>query len=106
MGLSTRVSLILLVFQLTILHSECSNKRKRNIKEAYDDFKALSHTDGVFQNIDWNSAAALEYLGPAAFNKKIAEANPGCFCECCNCLSWIVLQPVQMVHTSPLRRSL
>jgi len=70
MGLSTRVSLSLLVFQLTILHSECPNKWKRNIKEAYDDFKALSHTDGVFQNIDWNSAAALEYLGPAAFNKK------------------------------------
>jgi hypothetical protein len=69
MGLSTRVSLTLLIFQLTILHSGCFETLERNIKEAYDDFKTLSHTDGVFQNIDWNSAAALEYLGPAAFNK-------------------------------------
>jgi len=68
MGLSTRVSLILLTFQLTILDSGCSKTWKRNIKEAYDDFKTLSNTDGVFQNIDWNSAAALEYLGPPAFN--------------------------------------
>jgi hypothetical protein len=69
MSLSTRVSLILSTFQLTILRSGCSETWERNIKEAYDDFKTLSHTDGVFQNIDWNSAAALEYLGPAAFNK-------------------------------------
>ncbi|KIW10169.1 hypothetical protein PV08_11130 [Exophiala spinifera] len=48
----------------------CDNVQTANIKEAYNDFKTLSNTEGVLSNIDWNSAAALEYLGPPGFNKK------------------------------------
>ncbi|KEF57471.1 uncharacterized protein A1O9_05388 [Exophiala aquamarina CBS 119918] len=47
----------------------CDKVQTANIKEAYDDFKTLSNTKGVLSNIDWNSAAALEYLGPPGFNK-------------------------------------
>lgn len=35
------------------------------IKEAYIDANSLVNQDGVKENIDFNSAAALEYLGPS-----------------------------------------
>lgn len=67
---SKRVQSITSARWLMIMTSGCSGTWKANIKEAYDDFKTLSNTEGVSSNIDWNSAAALEYLGPAGFNKK------------------------------------
>ncbi|KAH0556757.1 hypothetical protein GP486_005454 [Trichoglossum hirsutum] len=39
------------------------------LKEAYTDANKLVNYDGVKSNIAWDSAAALEYLGPSAFNK-------------------------------------
>ncbi|EON66292.1 hypothetical protein W97_05685 [Coniosporium apollinis CBS 100218] len=39
------------------------------IKEAYTDANKLVNYDGVKSNINWDSAAALEYLGPSAYNK-------------------------------------
>lgn len=35
------------------------------IKEAYADAIKLVDFDGVKQNINWDSAAALEFLGPS-----------------------------------------
>lgn len=42
---------------------------KEWINEAYADAIKLVDYDGVKENIRWDSAAALEYLGPDAFNK-------------------------------------
>ncbi|KAK5010505.1 hypothetical protein LTR28_009489 [Elasticomyces elasticus] len=39
------------------------------LKEAYTDANKLVNYDGVRSGIKWDSAAALEYLGPSAFNK-------------------------------------
>ncbi|KAI0443025.1 hypothetical protein F4803DRAFT_550595 [Xylaria telfairii] len=39
------------------------------INEAYADANRLVNLPGVKEKIDWNSAAALEYLGPSALNK-------------------------------------
>ncbi|KAI9765507.1 MAG: hypothetical protein M1840_007333 [Geoglossum simile] len=42
---------------------------KGNINEAYDDANLIVNLDGVKNNINWNEAAALEFLGPAALNR-------------------------------------
>lgn len=39
------------------------------INEAYSDFQKIADTAGVKSDIAWDDAAALEYLGPSAFNK-------------------------------------
>ncbi|KAK8098814.1 uncharacterized protein PG998_012055 [Apiospora kogelbergensis] len=39
------------------------------INEAYADANKLVNIEGVASNINWDSAAALEYLGPSALNK-------------------------------------
>ncbi|OXV12076.1 hypothetical protein Egran_00162 [Elaphomyces granulatus] len=41
----------------------------RWIQEAYTDANKLVNLAGVNSGIDWNSASALEYLGPSALNK-------------------------------------
>lgn len=51
------------------LHRGCNSAQKSAIKTAYNDFKTLANQDGVKEDIDFNSAAALEYLGPSALNK-------------------------------------
>jgi hypothetical protein len=38
------------------------------IQEAYTDANKLVNVDGVKANIDWNSAAALEFLGPSGMS--------------------------------------
>src|SRR5271170_4195899 len=70
MASSKRVHSITSTRWLMIMTSRCSKTWEANIEEAYDDFRTLSNTEGVLSNIDWNSAAALEYLGPPGFNKR------------------------------------
>ncbi|MCJ1371368.1 hypothetical protein MMC20_002583 [Loxospora ochrophaea] len=41
---------------------------KAKINNAYYDMWKLTNRDGIKKNIDWNSAAALEFLGPPANN--------------------------------------
>ena len=43
---------------------------KAKINDAYYDQWKLTNRDGIMRNIDWNSAAALEYLGPPANNER------------------------------------
>lgn len=53
---------------LILIVSKCDQINpnwKGNIKEAYTDANRLVNIDGVKANIDWNSAAALEFLGPS-----------------------------------------
>lgn len=53
-------------------YDECKKRglNKAKINDAYYDMYYLTNTDGIYKDIDWNSAAALEYLGPPANNKK------------------------------------
>lgn len=53
---------------LTVINSGCDDISpliKGWIKEAYTDANKLVNYDGVKANIDWDSAAALEFLGPS-----------------------------------------
>ncbi|CAK1364023.1 hypothetical protein CB0940_04010 [Cercospora beticola] len=47
----------------------CQPGQKDKIKKAYYDAWTMSSLDGVKANIDWNEAAALEFLGPPGLNK-------------------------------------
>ncbi|KAJ6437230.1 aspartate-tRNA ligase [Purpureocillium lavendulum] len=49
--------------------AEFSSHIKSWINEAYTDANRIVNLEGVKDNIDWNSAASLEYLGPPALNK-------------------------------------
>lgn len=42
---------------------------KRNIKEAYDDAHKLVSDEEIKEHLDFNSAAAFEFLGPSGLNK-------------------------------------
>lgn len=46
---------------------------KAKINDAYYDQWKLTNRKGVKKDIDWNSAAALEYLGPPANNEKYQD---------------------------------
>lgn len=59
------VQLCFCVASLLIRSSECTFSEKKAIQQAYDDYKKLTNQKGVGSGIDWNSAAALELLGPA-----------------------------------------
>lgn len=53
---------------MILIISNCDNINKNwkeQIKEAYTDANRLVNIDGVKSEIDWNSAAALEYFGPS-----------------------------------------
>lgn len=63
-----------LYFSTDSLHRGCTSTQKSAIKTAYNDFKTLANQDGIKSDIDFNSAAALEYLGPSALNKN-QQAN-------------------------------
>ncbi len=47
------------------------------IKEAYVDANKLVNYDGVKSNINWNSAAALEYLGPSGMFLQSTKVETG-----------------------------
>ena len=48
---------------------KCNGFLKTQLIESYKDANKLVNFDDVRSKIDWNSAAALEYLGPSVFNK-------------------------------------
>ena len=58
-------------FRNPIVLTPCSfpDKAKELIDEGYYDSWLIAKSAGVASDIDWNSAAALEYLGPPGDNK-------------------------------------
>jgi hypothetical protein len=54
-----------------------SNERNA-INEAYYDFSIIAETEAIYQNIDFNSAAALEFLGPSGLLDSIAREKLQC----------------------------
>jgi hypothetical protein len=45
------------------------------IQEAYTDANKLVNLAGVSHDVDWNSAAALEYLGPSGMSSSSNSMN-------------------------------
>lgn len=63
--------------RLLIRNRECTSGEKKAIQQAYDDYKKLTNQKGVVSGIDWNSAAALELLGPAGMKQYFAYPPAG-----------------------------
>lgn len=42
----------------------CSSDDRSRINEAYYDMSVIAETEGIYTNIQWNEAAAQEFLGP------------------------------------------
>lgn len=53
-------------------YNECRKRGFGNgkINDAYYDSWKLTNCDGIMRDIDWNSASALEFLGPPANNQR------------------------------------
>ena len=67
-------------------YEECNQRftsGKARIDDAYYDMFYLTNVDGIMKNIDWNSAAALEFLGPPANNKRYQDRMQEIFALCC-----------------------
>ncbi|RYP00514.1 hypothetical protein DL764_006483 [Monosporascus ibericus] len=45
----------------------CGNEEVNKITRAYKDFHTLTSQDGVYKNIDWAHAAAVDFWGPKIF---------------------------------------
>ena len=46
-------------------YTGCASDERTAINNAYYDMSTIAETAGVYSNIDWNAAAALEFFGPS-----------------------------------------
>jgi hypothetical protein len=79
---------------LTLLDRGCNRDQKNAINRAYDNFKTLSNQAGV-RKIEFNSAAAVDYLGPPGFNKKQQERIQAVFTNAATVYPGSILNPFQ-----------